>query len=72
MAYKADYISTEEGKAEVEAYYTSGMYPMLDQLCAATGAPTSLQICMMSNTAAGLKTQTTWTPAAETINNAIP
>jgi len=63
--YKAAYIATEEGKAEVEAHYATGMYPMLDQYCAAYGAPTSLQICMMPNTAAGLKTQTTWTPAAE-------
>lgn len=63
VAYKAAYIATEEGKAEVEAHYATGMYPMLDQYCAAYGAPTSLQICMMPNTAAGLKTQTTWTPA---------
>ncbi len=63
VAYKAGYIATEEGKAEVEAYYATGMYPMLDGLCAQYGAPTSLQICMMPNTAAGLKTQTTWTPA---------
>ncbi|MBP3657451.1 MAG: FMN-binding protein [Clostridia bacterium] len=65
VAYKAGYIATEEGKAAVEAYYAAGMYPMLDQVCANYGAPTSLQICMMPNTAAGLKTQTTWTPAAE-------
>ena len=61
--YKAAYIATEEGKAEVEAHYATGMYPMLDQYCAAYGAPTSLQICLMPNTAAGLKTQTTWVPA---------
>lgn len=65
VAYKAAFIATEEGKAEVEAHYATGMYPMLDQYCAAYGAPTSLQICMMPNTAAGLKTQTTWTPAVE-------
>ncbi len=74
VAYKADYIATEEGKAEVEAYYTTGMYPMLDGLCATYGAPTSLQIALMPNTAAGLKTQTTWEPlmtlpAAEKIDN---
>ncbi len=62
VAYKANYIATEEGKAEVEAYYATGMYPMLDGLCAQYGAPTSLQIAMMPNTAAGLKTQTTWEP----------
>ena len=63
VAYKAAYIATEEGKAEVEAHYATGMYPMLDQYAAAFGAPTSLQICMMPTTAAGLKTQTTWMPA---------
>ena len=64
VAYKNEYIATPEGLAEVEAYYATGMYPMLDGLCAQYGAPTSLQICMMPTTAAGLKTQTTWTPAA--------
>ncbi len=62
VAYKAGYIATEEGKAEVEAYYATGMYPMLDGLCAQYGAPTSLSIALMPNTAAGLKTQTTWVP----------
>ena len=67
VAYKAGYIATEEGKAAVEAYYATGMYPMLDAVCAQYGAPTSLQIALMPNTAAGLKTQTTWTPStAET------
>ena len=62
--YKNAYLATEEGKAAVEAYYATGMYPMLDGLCATYGAPTSLQICMMPTTAAGLKTQTTWEPSA--------
>ncbi len=62
VAYKAAYIATPEGLAEVEAHYATGMYPMLDQYCAAYGAPTSLQICLMPTTAAGLKTQTTWVP----------
>ena len=44
-------------------YYATGMYPMLDGLCAQYGAPTSLQITMMPTTAAGLKTQTTWEPS---------
>ena len=63
VAYKNEYMATEEGKAQVEAYYSTGMYPMLDGLCAQYGTPTSLQICMMPTTAAGLKTQTTWVPA---------
>ena len=63
VAYKNEYIATPEGLAEVEAYYATGMYPMLDGLCAQYGAPTSLQIALMPTTAAGLKTQTTWTPA---------
>ena len=58
--YKNAYLATEAGKAEVEAYYSTGMYPMLDALCAQYGAPTSLQIALMPTTAAGLKTQTTW------------
>ncbi|MDO4492703.1 MAG: hypothetical protein Q4C53_02315 [Clostridia bacterium] len=64
VAYKAEYIASEEGKAAVEAYYTTGMYPMLDGMCAQYGMPTSLELALMPNTAAGLKTQTTWTPAA--------
>jgi hypothetical protein len=39
------------------------MYPMLDQYCAAYGAPTSLQLALIENNAAGLKTQTTYIPA---------
>ena len=65
--YKNAYLATEEGLAQVQEYYATGMYPMLDGLCAQYGAPTSLQIALMPNTAAGLKTQTTWTPStAET------
>ena len=64
VAYKNAFISTPEGLAEVEAHYATGMYPMLDGLCAQYGAPTSLQIAMTPTTAAGLKTQTTWVPAA--------
>jgi len=62
VAFKNAYLATEEGKAQVEAYYSTGMYPMLDQYCAAYGAPTSLQLALLENNAAGLKTQTTWTP----------
>ncbi len=65
VAYKAEYIATEEGKAAVEAYYSTGMYPMLDGVCAQFGAPTSLQLALMPTNAAGLKTQTTWTPAVK-------
>ena len=63
VAYKNEYLATAEGLAQVQEYYATGMYPMLDGLCAQYGAPTSLQICMMPTTAAGLKTQTTWEPA---------
>ncbi len=65
VAYKADFIATEEGKAAVESYYSTGMYPMLDQYCAAYGAPTSLDLALIPTNAAGLKTQTTWTPASD-------
>ena len=63
VAFKADYVATEEGKAAVEAYYSTGMYPMLDGLCAQYGMPTSLELALMPTNAAGLKTQTTWMPA---------
>ena len=63
VAYKNEYLATEEGLAQVQEYYATGMYPMLDGLCATYGAPTSLQIALMPTTAAGLKTQTTWVPA---------
>ena len=63
VAYKNAYIATEAGKAEVTNYYSTGMYVMLDQYCAAYGAPTSLTLALLENNAAGLKTQTTWTPA---------
>lgn len=63
VAYKADFIATDEGKAEVEAYYSTGMYPMLDEMCAQYGVATSLEMALMPTSAAGLKTQTTWTPA---------
>ena len=58
--YKNAYLATEEGLAQVQEYYATGMYPMLDGLCAQYGAPTSLQIALMPTTAAGLKTQTIW------------
>jgi len=64
IAYKNEYLSNPDNVAAVEAYYTSGMFPMLDEYCAMYGAPTSLQLAMMPTTAAGMKTQTTWTPAA--------
>ena len=63
VAFKAAYIATDAGKAEVEAYYTAGMYPTLDGYCATYGCPTSLDYALMETNAAGLKTQTTYVPA---------
>ena len=63
VAFKNEFIATEEGLAAVNAYYSTGMYPMLDGLCATYGAPTSLQLALQENSAAGLKTQTTYVPA---------
>ncbi len=67
IAYKNAYIATEEGKTAVETYYTAGpiafMFQMLDGVAKQMGMPTSLEAAMLTNNAAGLKTQTTWTPA---------
>ncbi|MBQ8554344.1 MAG: FMN-binding protein [Clostridia bacterium] len=65
VAYKNEYIATAEGLEAVKAYYTTGMYPMLDGYCAAYGAPTSLDLALLTTNAAGLKTQTTWLPAED-------
>ncbi len=62
VAYKNEVLSTEEGLAMINDYYSTGMYPMLDGYCAAYGAPTSLELALMPNSAAGLKTQTTYIP----------
>ena len=66
VEYKNNYIATEEGKAAVETYYTAGpiayMFQMLDPLCAQYGMPTSLENALTPDNAAGLKTQTVWTP----------
>ena len=62
VAYKNEVLATEEGAAMVNEYYTTGMFPTLDQYCASYGAPTSLELALMTNNAAGLKTQTTYIP----------
>lgn len=66
IEYKNGYLATAEGKAAVETYYTAGpiayMFQMLDGVCKQAGMPTSLEAALMDNNAAGLKTQTTWTP----------
>ncbi len=63
IAYKNDYLATEEGVTAVTEYYSSAMYQQLDQYCAVYGASTSLELALMTTNAAGLKTQTTWKPA---------
>ena len=62
VAYKAAYIGTEAGKAAMTEYYSTGMYPTLDGYCAAYGAPTSLELALNAQNAAGLKAQTTYIP----------
>jgi len=63
VAYKAAYIGTEAGKAAVTEYFSTGMYPTtLDGYCAAYGAPTSLELALNAQNAAGLKAQTTYIP----------
>ena len=65
VAFKNAYIATEEGLEAVKSYYSTGMYPMLDGLCATYGAPTSLDYALMTTNAAGIKTQTTYLPTTE-------
>lgn len=62
IAYKNDYMATEEGMNAVKEYYSTGMYVQLDAYCAAYGAPTSLELALNQQNAAGLKTQTTYQP----------
>ena len=63
VEYKANFVATDEGKAIVEAYYTTNpMFQMLDPQAALFGMPTSLEAALATNSAAGLKTQTVWTP----------
>ena len=65
IAYKNAYMATEAGLEEVKTYYSTGMYPMLDGMCATYGMPTSLDYALMPTNAAGLKTQTTYLPVSE-------
>ena len=65
VAYKNEFIADEANLAAVKEYYSTGMYPMLDGYCAQYGAPTSLDLALVPNNAAGLKTQTTYVPAPE-------
>ena len=65
VAYKNAFMATEEGLEAVKTYYSTGMYPMLDGLCATYGMPTSLDYALMNTNAAGVKTQTTYLPVSE-------
>lgn len=62
IAYKNAYLATDEGLAAVTEYYSTGMYTQLDAYCAMYGAPTSLELALNTQNAAGLKTQTTYQP----------
>lgn len=62
VEYKAEYVSTDEGKEAVTEYYSTAMYEQLDQYCATYGTPTSLEIALDTSNAGGLKTQTTYIP----------
>jgi len=64
IAYKNEYLSNPDNLAAVEEYYSAGMYPMLDEYCAMYGMPTCLEYALMDNSCAGMKTQTTYVPAA--------
>ncbi len=60
--YKAAFIADDTGLEEVNAYYSTGMFPTLDEYCKQMNVPTSLENALDSTTAAGLKTQTTYLP----------
>lgn len=64
IAYKNEFLADEANKAAVEEYYGSATYQMLDSMATAYGMSTNLEIVLMPDNAAGIKTQTTWTPAA--------
>ena len=60
--YKAAFIADDTGKEEVTAYYSTGMFPTLDEYCKSMSVPTSLEYALDPTNAAGLKTQTTYLP----------
>lgn len=62
IEYKNEYLSDPDNLAAVEAYYSEGMYPMLDEYCGMYGLPTCLDFTLMNNSCAGMKTQTTYIP----------
>ena len=70
IAYKNAYMATEAGLEEVKTYYSTGMYPMLDGMCATYGMPTSLEYALDPTNAAGLKTQSTYEPAVDALSGA--
>ena len=60
--YKQGVLVTKEGMEAVEAYYSSAMFQAIDGYCAPLNMPTSGELAMMTNNAAGMKTQTTYIP----------
>ena len=64
IAYKNEFLADEANKAAVEEYYGSAMYQMLDSMATSFGMSANIDVVLMPDNAAGIKTQTTWTPAA--------
>lgn len=60
--YKQSVLVTKEGMEAVDAYYSSAMFQAIDGYCAPMNMPTSKELAMMTNNAAGMKTQTTYIP----------
>ncbi len=60
--YKNAFIATADGKAAVEEYYSSAMFQAIDGYATGANMPTSKELALMTNNAAGMKTQTTYIP----------
>ena len=60
--YKQSVLVTKEGMEAIDAYYSSAMFQAIDGYCAPMNMPTSKELAMMTNNAAGMKTQTTYIP----------
>lgn len=65
IAYKAEWMADEANAKAMEEYYAGPMFQMLDGALAGAGMETTnLQLAQNPDSAAGFKTQTTYTPAA--------
>ena len=64
IAYKTEFLKDEANVKAVEEYYAGPMFQMLDTMVG-EGNPTNGEMALDLSSVAGIKTQTTYTPAAE-------